>query len=91
MSEITSEKLARFCIETGVLSTQESENALTAAGGLDASMDAFVSVLTRQELITNWQLDRLTKGHRDATAEGLRGRGQRELAGRTARLPRRDL
>ena len=65
MSEITSEKLSRFCIETGVLSTQESENALTAAGGLDASMDAFVSVLTRQELITNWQLDRLTKGHRD--------------------------
>lgn len=65
MSEITSEKLSRFCIETGVLSTQESENALTAAGGLDASMEAFVSVLTRQELITNWQLDRLTKGHRD--------------------------
>ena len=65
MSEITSEKLSRQCIETGVLSTQDSENALSEAGGIEATLEQFISVLTRNDLVTNWQLDRLTKGHRD--------------------------
>ena len=65
MSDITSEKLSRLCVETGVLSSQEAENSLSEAGGIDASLEAYFSVLTRKELVTNWQLDRLTKGHRD--------------------------
>jgi len=65
MSDITSEKLSRLCVETGVLTSQEAENSLSEAGGIDASLDAYFSVLTRKELITNWQLDRLTKGYRD--------------------------
>ena len=65
MSDITSEKLSRLCVETGVLSSQEAENSLSEAGGIEASLEAYFSVLTRKELVTNWQLDRLTKGHRD--------------------------
>lgn len=65
MSDITSEKLSRFCVETGVLMPQEAENSLSEAGGVNASLEAYISVLTRKELVTNWQLDRLTKGHRD--------------------------
>ena len=65
MSDITSEKLSRFCVETGVLMPQEAENSLSEAGGVNASLEAYIGVLTRKELVTNWQLDRLTKGHRD--------------------------
>lgn len=65
MSDITSEKLSRFSVETGVLTSQEAENSLSEAGGIDASLESYISVLTRKELITNWQLDRLIKGHRD--------------------------
>ena len=64
MSDITSEKLSRFSVETGVLTSQEAENNLSEAGGVDASLESYISVLTRKELITNWQLDRLIKGHR---------------------------
>ena len=62
MSDITSEKLSRFCVEMGVLMPQEADNSLSEAGGSNASLEAYISVLTRKELITNWQLDRLTKG-----------------------------
>ena len=65
MSDITSEKLSRFCVEMGVLMPQEADNSLSEAGGSNASLEAYISVLTRKELVTNWQLDRLTKGHRD--------------------------
>ncbi|MBA62029.1 MAG: serine/threonine protein kinase [Planctomycetaceae bacterium] len=65
MSDITVEKLSRFSVETGVLTSQQAENTLSEAGGIEAGLEAYISVLTRKELITNWQLDRLSKGHRD--------------------------
>lgn len=64
MSDISAEQLAKRILECGVLEARQIQPALADAGGAEnATFDDFVSVLLQQELLTNWQIQRLTEGH----------------------------
>ena len=64
MSDITPEKLSQRIIDAGLLDARQLESLWAELGTREASPQAFTSVLLRKELLTNYQLDRLTKGER---------------------------
>ncbi len=63
MSEVSAEQLGKRAHECGLLSVNQVQLALNEAGGPDvATYEDFISVLMQKELLTNWQIERLTKG-----------------------------
>ena len=65
MPDITAERLAQLCFDTGIVSTQDLDKVWGEVGRHDASYEQFSSVLLRKELLTNWQLERIASGIRD--------------------------
>jgi tRNA A-37 threonylcarbamoyl transferase component Bud32 len=63
MSDVTAEQLGKRAHECGLLTLNEVQGALRAAGGSEvATYDDFIGVLMQRELLTNWQIDKLAKG-----------------------------
>ena len=65
MSEVSvsAEQLGKRAHECGVLTINQVQLSLNEAGGPDiATYEDFISVLMQKELLTNWQIERLTKG-----------------------------
>ena len=65
MPDITAERLAQLCFDTGIVSTQDLDKVWGEVGRHDASYEQFSSILLRKELLTNWQLERIASGIRD--------------------------
>ncbi len=65
MPDLTAERLAQLCFDTGIVSTQDLDKVWGEAGRHDVSYEQFSSVLLRKELLTNWQLERIASGIRD--------------------------
>ena len=65
MSELSAEQFAQRLYDYRLLEMAEIESAFSAAGGRgNCTLDQFVSVLIKRELITNWQAQRAKEGHR---------------------------
>ena len=65
MSEvsISAQQLGKRAHECGLLTLNQVQLAINKAGGPDlATYEDFISILMRQELLTNWQIERLAKG-----------------------------
>jgi len=60
----TADQLAQRIVSCGLLSDIEVEEVLASVGGARATRDQLERALTRQGLLTNWQLQRLNEGHR---------------------------
>jgi serine/threonine-protein kinase len=64
MSEVTAEKLSQRIIDSGLLDARQLESVWSELGTREVTLDQFTSLLLRRELLTNFQLARLTKGDR---------------------------
>ena len=64
MSEVTAEKLSQRIIDSGLLDSRQLETVWSELGTREVTLDQFTSLLLRRELLTNFQLARLTKGDR---------------------------
>lgn len=64
MSEITAEILAQRIADSGLLDARQIEQVWSELGTREVTFDQFASLLTRRELVTNFQLDRLIKGEK---------------------------
>ena len=65
MSELTAEQLAQRIHDCRLLEANDIEKAFARAGGRGrATLDELVSELIKNEDLTNWQIQRLTDGHR---------------------------
>src|SRR5262245_36877589 len=64
MSEVTAEKLSQRIIDSGLLDSRQLETVWSELGTREVTLDQFTSLLLRRELLTNFQLSRLTKGDR---------------------------
>ncbi len=65
MSELlTADQLAQRILESRLLETRQIEEALSAVGGRGAPIEDYIRYLLQQELLTNWQIQRLKEGHR---------------------------
>ena len=64
MVDISAEKLAQRAFDTGLLDNQQLELAWSELGTREASGDDFVAVTIRRELLTNFQIERLSKAER---------------------------
>ena len=64
MGKLTSEQLAQRIIENGLVTRADINDVLSKLGTVDAPLEQFKAILLNQELLTNWQLQRLEEGHR---------------------------
>jgi serine/threonine protein kinase len=65
MSELSAEQLAQRIHECDLMPIKELESTFRLAGGRGrASFNDFIMKLLEQEKLTNWQISRLTDGHR---------------------------
>ena len=64
MSEVTAEKLSQRIIDSGLLDGRQLESVWGELGTREVQLEQFTSLLLRRELLTNFQLTRLTKGDR---------------------------
>ncbi|MGV3605838.1 MAG: protein kinase domain-containing protein [Planctomycetaceae bacterium] len=64
MSEISAETLAQRITDSGLLDARQMEMVWSELGTRDVTFEQLTSLLTRRELITNFQLDRLVKGEK---------------------------
>ncbi len=65
MSEdVTVDILAQRILECRLLESDRIEEAIMNSGGRESALDDFVRALQQNELLTNWQVQRLLEGHR---------------------------
>lgn len=64
MAELTAEEFAQRVQDTGLLDFSEMEAVWSELGTRGIALDDFIAHLTRRELLTNLQIDRLKKGER---------------------------
>jgi serine/threonine-protein kinase len=64
MSDITPEKLGQRMVDAGLMDARQMESLWAELGTREVDLKTFTSLLLRKELLTNYQLDRLTKGER---------------------------
>ena len=64
MSELTADQLAQRALECRVLDAKSIDRAVSEAGGRNASYEELESVFVKNELLTNWQIQRLISGER---------------------------
>jgi eukaryotic-like serine/threonine-protein kinase len=60
----TAEQVAQRAIDLGLLDERQLRNVWAAFGSHDVPLQDFVQLLVRQEYLTNYQVERLTKGDR---------------------------
>jgi tRNA A-37 threonylcarbamoyl transferase component Bud32/CheY-like chemotaxis protein len=61
---LNAEQLAQRLLECRLLEPDQIDAAFSALGGRDASFDRFRSFLIQSEMLTNWQTQRVDRGHR---------------------------
>ncbi len=64
MSALTSEQLAQRAHECRLLEIRELNKALSAVGDRSQPHEFLAKYLVQNELLTNWQIQRLVEGHR---------------------------
>ena len=64
MSELTAEQLAQRIYDCRLLESKQIDRTFSELGGRGASFDAYSRRLLQNELLTNWQLQRVVDGHR---------------------------
>ncbi len=61
---VTADQLATRILESRLMESKQIEEAMMAAGGRQVPAEDFIRYLTKHELLTNWQTQRLLEGHR---------------------------
>ncbi len=65
MATMSAERIAQLSFDCGLLDAPQLEAVWGELGSRDVSAEEMVSLLLRRELLTNWQLERITTGKRD--------------------------
>ncbi len=65
MSELTAEMLAHRILDRDLLQSRQLEMVWSEMGSRSVSAEDFSHVLVSKQLLTNFQLDKLAKGHRE--------------------------
>lgn len=66
MATMSAERIAQLSFDCGLLDAAQLEGVWGELGTRDISSEEMVSLLLRKELLTNWQLERITVGKRDS-------------------------
>ncbi|MDB4533850.1 protein kinase [Vicingaceae bacterium] len=64
MAELSAEKFAQRLHDYHLMENRELDDAFAALGGSNTSLENFQQLLVQRELLTNWQMQRVTEGHR---------------------------
>ncbi len=65
METMSAERIAQLSFDCGLLDAPQLDAVWGELGSRDVSAKEMVSLLLRRELLTNWQLERITTGKRD--------------------------
>ena len=69
MSDMTADKLAQRIVRAGLLDGRQIESVWAELQTRDVPLQAFVTLLLRKNLLTNYQVDRLGNGAAGPSSE----------------------
>ncbi|HLA84272.1 MAG TPA: protein kinase [Thermoguttaceae bacterium] len=64
MSRLSAEQLAQRAFDLGLIDERQLQGIWSELGSHHVAVDDFLQLLVRREILTNYQVDRLTKGER---------------------------